>query len=424
MRNASGVKERKHYIYAGGQLVAEHIVPSHKPFQTRYLHKDALGSVDLITDANAAVVDKRSFDAWGKLRNMPWKEASGINQPLYLTQLPFTNKGYTGHENVQEVDLIHMNGRMYAANLGRFISADPHIQAPKSNQSHNRYSYVMNNPLKYTDPTGYFWEAIRDFFTGGSESSPEPKAHSAHHNGSNTVTYVSPFYRYKNTAYFGFNDTGSLGDFKLVNVEEGLLSNYRPGRNTVKIPKSLSKGEYSVLTRHLRERDSAYKKLIYDYGLTIDSRCTNIFEFLDKFDELNSGVKGFSTAIYLGRHPDQVLAAPLQAAGVAVIATSGAVVTTVTAAGRLLRGAAGFTSRNVKSAGSHASSAGKKTYKAGKGAYNHVKDSPRTQQGIKNAVDFGISTLPDSPPPETPAGVAGYFTGTAARVAKNALFPH
>jgi RHS repeat-associated protein len=128
--------------------------------QTRYLHKDALGSVDLITDATANVVDRRSFDAWGKLRNLTWKDNEGIANPLYLTQLPFTNKGYTGHENIQEVDLIHMNGRVYDATLARFMSADPHIQEGALTQSYNRYSYVMNNPMKYTDPSGYFFKSL------------------------------------------------------------------------------------------------------------------------------------------------------------------------------------------------------------------------------------------------------------------------
>ncbi|CAC9424010.1 hypothetical protein [uncultured Gammaproteobacteria bacterium] len=49
---------------------------------------------------------------------------------------------------------IHMNGRVYDPQIGRFLSADPYIQAPYNTQSYNRYSYVMNNPLKYTDPSG------------------------------------------------------------------------------------------------------------------------------------------------------------------------------------------------------------------------------------------------------------------------------
>jgi hypothetical protein len=48
-----------------------------------------------------------------------------------------------------------MNGRIYDPYIGRFMSADPYIQAPYELQSHNRYSYVVNNPLLYTDPSGY-----------------------------------------------------------------------------------------------------------------------------------------------------------------------------------------------------------------------------------------------------------------------------
>ncbi|EGG95113.1 Rhs family protein [gamma proteobacterium IMCC1989] len=160
VKKASGVTEKKHYIFAGGAVVAEHIVSSEQGIQTRYFHKDALGSIDLITDAHAEVVDRRSYDAWGKLRNMPWKANATFNDPLYITQLPFTNKGYTGHESIQEVGLIHMNGRIYDATIGRFLSADPHIQEATMTQSYNRYSYVLNNPMKYTDPSGYFFKKL------------------------------------------------------------------------------------------------------------------------------------------------------------------------------------------------------------------------------------------------------------------------
>lgn len=156
----NGDVDQKHYIYAAGQLIAEHIVSSAEGVQTRYLHKDALGSIDLVTDEQGNVVDRRSFDSWGKMRDLPWQATASLNDPLYITQLPFTNKAYTGHENVQEVDLIHMNGRMYDATLARFISADPHIQSSGSSQNYNRYSYVMNNPMKYTDPSGYFFSKL------------------------------------------------------------------------------------------------------------------------------------------------------------------------------------------------------------------------------------------------------------------------
>lgn len=160
MNKTNGRVDQKHYIYANGQLVAEHIVSNRDGRLTRYLHRDALGSVDLVTDSYANVVDRRSFDAWGKMRDLPWKPDASLLDPLYITQLPFTNKGYTGHEHIQEVGLIHMNGRVYDATLGRFLSADPFIQAGSMSQNYSRYTYVMNNPLKYNDPSGHFFKKL------------------------------------------------------------------------------------------------------------------------------------------------------------------------------------------------------------------------------------------------------------------------
>lgn len=53
-----------------------------------------------------------------------------------------------------------MNGRVYDPDTARFLSADPNIQAPYDTQSYNRYSYVKNNPLKYTDPSGFFFKKL------------------------------------------------------------------------------------------------------------------------------------------------------------------------------------------------------------------------------------------------------------------------
>ena len=62
---------------------------------------------------------------------------------------------------LDEVGVIHMNGRIYDAKLGRFLQADPFIQAPLDTQMLNRYSYTRNNPLNATDPSGYF---LKDLF--------------------------------------------------------------------------------------------------------------------------------------------------------------------------------------------------------------------------------------------------------------------
>ncbi|VUD40407.1 tRNA(Glu)-specific nuclease WapA [Thalassocella blandensis] len=164
-KKANGSTTQAHFIYAAGTRVAEHIVSNEHGTQTRYLHRDALGSIDLITNTYAEVADRRSFDAWGKIRELPWQQTSSANSPFNLSslQLPFTNRGYTDHEHIQEVHLIHMNGRLYNAELARFISADPHIQMDAISQNYNRYSYVMNNPMKYSDPSGYF---IKKLFSG------------------------------------------------------------------------------------------------------------------------------------------------------------------------------------------------------------------------------------------------------------------
>jgi len=63
-------------------------------------------------------------------------------------------RGYTGHEMLPQFGLINMNARLYDPIVGRMLSPDNYVQAPSYSQSYNRFSYVFNNPLKYTDPTG------------------------------------------------------------------------------------------------------------------------------------------------------------------------------------------------------------------------------------------------------------------------------
>jgi RHS repeat-associated protein len=58
--------------------------------------------------------------------------------------------------------VIHMNGRVYDPTLGRMLQADPFIQSPGNTQSYNRYTYALNNPHRYTDPSGYFFKEIID----------------------------------------------------------------------------------------------------------------------------------------------------------------------------------------------------------------------------------------------------------------------
>ncbi len=120
-----------------------------------YLHRDYLGSILAITDADGDVIEERQFGAWGVVDQF---SDSGGGTTFDHTAL--LGRGYTGHEHFFEVSLIHMNGRMYDPQLGRFLSPDNYIQEPFNTQSYNRYGYVLNNPLKYVDPSGEFGEII------------------------------------------------------------------------------------------------------------------------------------------------------------------------------------------------------------------------------------------------------------------------
>ena len=144
------------YRDSGDQLLSE---------KTQYLHKDHLGSLDVITDVTGGIARDGnnlpllfSFDAWGQRRNaLDWATytpAQLLNfTPVIVDPLP-TPRGFTMHEHLDAVGLIHMNGRVYDPRLGRFIQADIVIQSPGDAQSYNRYTYVFNNPLAYTDPSG------------------------------------------------------------------------------------------------------------------------------------------------------------------------------------------------------------------------------------------------------------------------------
>jgi RHS repeat-associated protein len=101
-----------------------------------------------VTDETGGVVERFSFDAFGKRRQANWLAMSDVTLFASVT----TTRGFTGHEMVDPVGLVHMNGRVYDPELGRFISADPIVQDLSNLQSWNRYSYVLNNPLSMTDP--------------------------------------------------------------------------------------------------------------------------------------------------------------------------------------------------------------------------------------------------------------------------------
>jgi RHS repeat-associated protein len=160
---ANGVTENRHYLQAAGMTFALVTTrsgagvsstasdPSRRSTQVRYFHQDHLGSMSVITNEAGQVVERLAYDPWGKRR-----DANGLEDKSDSLVGQTTDRGYTEHEHLDEIGLIHMNGRVYDPLIGRFMSADPFIQSPGNLQSFNRYAYVMNNPLAYTDPSGYF----------------------------------------------------------------------------------------------------------------------------------------------------------------------------------------------------------------------------------------------------------------------------
>ena len=146
-----------------------------------YLFTDNLGSVTRIIRSNGATVFSAQYDPWGV-------------QPQTINTIGF-NRGYCGHEMLNGFQLINMrsatsgdafflrcptkasklervtkwrkNGRLYDPYLGRFLSPDNYVQLSTSAQSFNRYSYCLNNPLKYVDPDGE-WFGLDDLLIAGA----------------------------------------------------------------------------------------------------------------------------------------------------------------------------------------------------------------------------------------------------------------
>lgn len=130
----------REFYYPGNGVL--HIVNRKGGTATYFMITDNLGSIVRIVDENGNSVFEASYDAWGK------QTVTKNDIGFYL--------GYTGHEMLAEFNLIHMNGRVYDPVLGCFLSPDNFVQAPDNSQNFNRYSYCLNNPLKYTDPSGEY----------------------------------------------------------------------------------------------------------------------------------------------------------------------------------------------------------------------------------------------------------------------------
>jgi len=148
--------------------------------ELRYQHKDHLGSTVALSTAGGQLLTRMHFDPWGQRQDLSgelWNQWATPGQPAWAdAMLAVTPRGFTGHEHLDEHGIIHMNGRIYDPHLGRFLQADPFIE---DTGTLNRYTYVHNNPLAYTDPSGYIGikdivkiaaVAVVSFYTAGLAS--------------------------------------------------------------------------------------------------------------------------------------------------------------------------------------------------------------------------------------------------------------
>lgn len=140
--SADSTTRRFHYLDGGAVVVSR----DGEDDAVYYPFTDNLGSVLRLVNSHGETAFEAEYDAWGR-------------QTVTTDSIGF-HRGYTGHEMLPEFGLINMNGRMYDPVIGRFISPDDYVQRPDFSQSYNRYSYCLNNPLKYTDPSGNLSELI------------------------------------------------------------------------------------------------------------------------------------------------------------------------------------------------------------------------------------------------------------------------
>jgi RHS repeat-associated protein len=115
----AGTSQWNEYLIVGGKMIGVRFERSDSTVSTRYFVRDHLGSVAVLTDENALVVERLSYDAWGK-RRFP----DGTDDPAGSITSQ-TSRGFTGQEELTDVGLVHLNGRVYDPPLGRMMTAGP-----------------------------------------------------------------------------------------------------------------------------------------------------------------------------------------------------------------------------------------------------------------------------------------------------------
>ncbi|HUI87939.1 MAG TPA: RHS repeat-associated core domain-containing protein [Anaerolineales bacterium] len=111
-----------------------------------YLLTDQLGSVVAVANSDGSLASQQRYMPFGQVR-------TDVTSPN--PQSGYTDFSYTGQRSNSYINLIDYKSRWYSADLGRFVSPDDIVPDLNNPQSLNKYSYVNNDPVNATDPTGH-----------------------------------------------------------------------------------------------------------------------------------------------------------------------------------------------------------------------------------------------------------------------------
>jgi RHS repeat-associated protein len=156
--------EREGGSWIGGDAYSSPAVAVKEGANTTYYYllRDYLGNITHLVNTSNSVVSEYTFGAWGRRRDKDTWSYTLSGEPDLLA-----GRGFTSHEWLPWFNLYNMNGRLYDPVVGRFLSADNYVQMADFTQSFNRYSYCLNNPLKFTDPSGEkvkWWHPVAAIF--------------------------------------------------------------------------------------------------------------------------------------------------------------------------------------------------------------------------------------------------------------------
>jgi RHS repeat-associated protein len=180
-----------------------------------YFGTDHAGSITSVVSESGYVLEHYNYDAWGNRRVMdsiqnyyPKYNPTEVDMMYMVLYEPMFDRGYIGEEHIDIFGLMNLNARLYDPILGRFLSPDPYVQSPDNLQNFNRYSYGLNNPLKYKDPSGLTYVFDENgFFMGVDRNTVNGKSFLGFNGPSHGWTFSYGFL----SSYFGFGGGGGFG---------------------------------------------------------------------------------------------------------------------------------------------------------------------------------------------------------------------